>query len=218
MQRRRFGPAHRSDRHLSQRRQDVVVERSPVDPLGVRVTVHRHMRLHVPFRQIGNGERGLRRCRHRVLAPFDAVDDGNRLFARLLDGELAMPAEGNALRSSRAAAGPRAGAVAGSQEDSTQAVRRGQAAAWGVGGIPRPDGPHRFADEARRPSGNCPEEVRPREGGAGGRACRTSPAARGLQEVARPGQDHCVAAQGERTLPIRFTPTPTRARMGANRI
>ena len=62
------------------------------------------MRLHVPFRQIGNGERGLRRCRHRVLAPFDAVDDGNRLFARLLDGELAMPAEGNALRSSRAAA------------------------------------------------------------------------------------------------------------------
>ena len=35
---------------------------------------------------------------------FDAVDDGDRLFARLLDGELAMPAEGNALRSSRPAA------------------------------------------------------------------------------------------------------------------
>ena len=96
-------------------------------------------------------------------------------------------------------AAPRAGAVAGSQEGSTQAVRRGQAAAWGAGGIPRPDGPHRFADEARRLSGNCPEEVRHREGGGGGRACRSSPAARGLQEIARPGQDHRVAAQGERT-------------------
>ena len=104
MQRRRFGPAHRSDRHRSKRRQDVVVERSPVDPLGVRVAVHRHMRLQVPLRQIGNGERGLGRCRHRVLAPFDAVDDGNRLFARLLNGELAMPAQGNALRSARSAA------------------------------------------------------------------------------------------------------------------
>ena len=62
------------------------------------------MRLQVALCQIGHGERGLRRCRHGVLAPFDAVDDGNRLFARLLDGELAMPAEGNALRSSRAAA------------------------------------------------------------------------------------------------------------------
>ena len=51
----------------------------------------------------------------------------------------------------------------------------------------------------RRLSGNCPEEVRHREGGGGGRACRSSPAARGLQEIARPGQDHRVAAQGERT-------------------
>ena len=82
----------------------MVVERSAVDPRSVRVAVHRHVRLQVALRQIGHGERGLRRCRHRVLAPFDAVDDGNRLFARLLDGELAMPAEGNALRSARSAA------------------------------------------------------------------------------------------------------------------
>ena len=75
-----------------------------VDPRGVRVAVHRRMRLQVALCQIGHGERGLRRCRHRVLAPFDAVNDGNRLFARLLDGELAMPAEGNALGSARAAA------------------------------------------------------------------------------------------------------------------
>ena len=39
-----------------------------------------------------------------VLALLDAVYDGNRLFARLIGGELAVPAEGNALRSSRAAA------------------------------------------------------------------------------------------------------------------
>ena len=35
---------------------------------------------------------------------LDAVDDGDRLFARLLGGELAMPAEGYALRSAGPAA------------------------------------------------------------------------------------------------------------------
>ena len=62
------------------------------------------MRLQVPRGQIGHGERGLGRCRHRVFAFLDAVDDSDRLLARLLGGELAMPAESNALGSSRAAA------------------------------------------------------------------------------------------------------------------
>ena len=95
-------------------------------------------------------------------------------------------------------AAPRAGAVGGPQGDSTPAVRRGQAAARGAGGIPQPDGPHRFAEEARRLSGNCPEEVRHREGGAGSPTRRASPAGRGRQEIARSGQDRRVAAQGER--------------------
>ena len=95
-------------------------------------------------------------------------------------------------------AAPRSGTVARPQGDRTPTVPRGQAAPRGAGGIPRPDGPHPFADEAHRLSATRPEEVHLREAGAGGRACRTSPAQRGLQETARSGQDHRVAAQGDR--------------------
>ena len=55
----------------------------PVDPLRVRVAVHRHMGLHVAFRHIGDGEDALGRPRNRVLAPLDAGDGGARLLARL---------------------------------------------------------------------------------------------------------------------------------------
>ena len=95
-------------------------------------------------------------------------------------------------------AAPRAGAIAGPQGDSPPADLRNQAAARGAGGIPRPDGPHRCADEARRQSGNRPAAIRS-QGGAGGRARRASSGVRALRKTARPGQDHRVAAQGKRT-------------------
>ena len=101
MQRRGMLPPDRFDRQLSQCRQDMVAERSPVDPGGVRVAVHRHMPLHVALRQTGHGEPGRWRRGDRILAPLDAVDDASRLAARLFGRDLAMPAQGDALRPAR---------------------------------------------------------------------------------------------------------------------
>ena len=94
-------------------------------------------------------------------------------------------------------AAPRSGTVARPQDDRTPDDRRGQDSPRGAGRILRPDGPHRFAEEPRLASGSRPEDVCHPQGGVGGRACRTSPAQRGLQETARSGQDHRVAAQGD---------------------
>ena len=88
----------RADRHLPQRRQDVVVERPPVDPGGRCRAARRHPIAHVAFRQVGHGRLGRRRGRQRVLAPLDAVDGNYRAAARLLGGNLAMATQGRAPR------------------------------------------------------------------------------------------------------------------------
>ena len=81
MQRFRVSPPDLGDRLVSQRRQDVVVQRAPVDALRVRVAVHRDMRLHVAFRQVGDRQHRLGRRRNQVFALLDAVDDGSRPVA-----------------------------------------------------------------------------------------------------------------------------------------
>ena len=91
-------------------------------------------------------------------------------------------------------AATRAGVDAEPQGDDTPAVRRGQAAARGAGGIPRPERLHRLAVGANRRSASRPVDIGLREAGVGGRACRSSAAARGRQETARAGGDHRVPA------------------------
>ena len=104
MQGRGLGPAHLVDRQGAERREDVVPQRSPVDPRGVGVAVHRDVRLHVPLRQAGHGRHGLGLRRRRILALLDAVDDVGRSPARLVGGELAVPAQGDAPGSVRSPA------------------------------------------------------------------------------------------------------------------
>ncbi len=132
-----------------------------------------------------------------------AQDAGTRAQAEGHDkgaargGRLREPG-GSSAEPGESAAAPRVGAVAGPQEDSPQADRRGRVSAPGAGRLRRPEGTHRFAVVAHLPTGTCLEEVRRGEEAAGGRACRTSPALRCLQDGARSEQDHRVAAQGDR--------------------
>ena len=95
-------------------------------------------------------------------------------------------------------AAPRAGRVAGPQGDRALDDRRGRDSPRRAGGIPRPNARHRWAEDARPQSGDRPAAIRS-QGRAGGRVRRASSGVRALRKTARPGQDHRVAAQGERT-------------------
>ena len=91
-------------RHHAQRRQDVVLERAPVDACGMFVAVLCDMGAEVAGCEVGHGGAGLCRRRGGLLAPLDAVDDLGGAEPGLRGGELAVAAECDAPgRAARAA-------------------------------------------------------------------------------------------------------------------
>ena len=85
-----------AERHHAKRRQDVVLQRAPVDACGVRIAVLCDVGAHVALGEVGDGGAGLGQERARLLAPLDAVDDLGSTFAGLCGGDLAVGAEGDA--------------------------------------------------------------------------------------------------------------------------
>ena len=96
MQRRDVGALDQAKRHHAERRQDVVLQRAPVDACGVRIAVLCDVGAHVALGEVGDGGAGLGQERARFLAPLDAVDDLGCAFARLCGGDLAVGAERDA--------------------------------------------------------------------------------------------------------------------------
>ena len=96
MQRRDVGALDQAKRHHAERRQDVVLERAPVDACGVRIAVLCDVGAHVALGEVGDGGAGLGQERTRFLAPLDAVDDLGCALAGLGGGDLAVGAEGDA--------------------------------------------------------------------------------------------------------------------------
>ena len=98
MQRRDLFPPDLFESQRSQRRQDMVAERPPIDSRGVRIAIDGNMRAHVALRQIGQGNRGRG---NRILALLDAVDNSGRLLARLVGGKFAVLAKRHSLGAAR---------------------------------------------------------------------------------------------------------------------
>ena len=96
MQRRDVGALDQAKRHHAERRQDVVLQRAPVDACGVRIAVLCDVGAHVALGEVGDGGAGLGQERARLLAPLDAVDDLGCALACLGGGDLAVGAEGDA--------------------------------------------------------------------------------------------------------------------------
>ena len=98
MERRDVGTLDHAKRHHAERRQDVVLQRAPVDAGGMRIAVLCDVGAHVALGEVGDGGAGLGQERARFLAPLDAVDDLGRALARLCGGDLAVGAERDAAR------------------------------------------------------------------------------------------------------------------------
>ena len=96
MQRRDVGALDQAKRHHAKRRQDVVLQRAPVDACGVRIAVLCDVGAHVALGEVGDGGAGLGQERARFLAPLDAVDDLGCALACLGGGDLAVGAERDA--------------------------------------------------------------------------------------------------------------------------
>ena len=92
------GALDHAERHHAECREDVVLQRAPVDAGGVGVAVLGDVGGHVALREVGDGHgAGLGRGHGGVLAPLDAVDDlGGAEPAGLRCGDLAVGAEGDA--------------------------------------------------------------------------------------------------------------------------
>ena len=74
-------------RHHAKRRQDMVLQRAPVDACGVRIAVLGDVGAHVALGEVGDGcAAGLGQERARFLAPLDAVDDLGRALTGLGGG------------------------------------------------------------------------------------------------------------------------------------
>ena len=99
-----MGALDHGERHHAKRRQDVVLERAPVDAGGMRVAVLGHVGAHVALGEVGDGGAAPGRRHGRLLAPLDAVDDLGRAEPRLRRGDLAVGAEGDAARAAAGAA------------------------------------------------------------------------------------------------------------------
>ena len=89
--------------HLAQRRQDVVVERPPVDLRARRPAVRGHVVAHVALGENGHRRLGLRRRGNRVLAPLDAINGLRRPAPRLVGGEFPVPSKRRPFRPAGAA-------------------------------------------------------------------------------------------------------------------
>ena len=89
--------------HLAQRRQDVVVERPPVDLRARRPAVRGHVIAHVALGENGHRRLGRRRRGNRVLAPLDAVDGLRRQASCPVGGEFPVPSKRRPLRPAGAA-------------------------------------------------------------------------------------------------------------------
>ena len=96
MQGRDVGALDQAKRHHSERRQDVVLQRAPVDACGVRIAVLCDVGAHVALGKVGDGGAGLGQERARFLAPLDAVDDLGCALACLGCGDLAVCAQRDA--------------------------------------------------------------------------------------------------------------------------
>ena len=89
------------NRHLSERREGMVVERTvPGFRSGLRALGGDAV-LQITFRKVRHGRVGRRRRGNRFLAPPDAVDDTGGLRPRRIGGDLEVTAQGHPLRPSR---------------------------------------------------------------------------------------------------------------------
>ena len=91
-----MGALDHGKRHHAERRQDVVLQRAPVDAGGVRIAVLGDVGAHVALGEVGDGGAGLGQECCGFLAPLDAVDDLGCALACLGGGDLAVGAERDA--------------------------------------------------------------------------------------------------------------------------
>ena len=84
-------------RHGAERWNDVPVDDCAVELLGLRLAMDLHVGAHAPRREVGDGGVRLGFRRDRVQAELDAVDDGGRFAAPLVDRHPGEWSEGHPL-------------------------------------------------------------------------------------------------------------------------
>ena len=94
---------HLCDEALTEGWHDVLAKHEPVVRHRCRLAVHLDILALVALGEVGNGRDGRRLGRDRRLPLLDSGDDRRGVLARLLGGELAMRAEGHALRAAEGA-------------------------------------------------------------------------------------------------------------------